>query len=291
MIATDAQARVTMLNPVAEALTGWTIGDALGEPLEAVFTIMSEATRESVATPVQRVLQEGVVVGIANHTVLIARDGVERPVADSAAPICDDSGAISGVALVFRDQTEERAAQRALEQSEARNRAMVSAMPDLLFRIDRDFHYLDCQTSDLRRLYVPREAFIGRKVRDVMPPEVAQVGESAIAQAFPTGEPQVREYVMNMPTGREWYELRAAPINADEVLVIVRDITDRHRAEELTLIRLHLLEFAATHSLDELLQETLDRVGELVNSPVGFYHFVDPNQRTIALQALSLIHI
>lgn len=68
---------------------------------------------------------------------------------------------------------------------------MVAAMPDLLFRIDRDFRYLDCQTSNPARLYLPPEAFIGQKLHDVMPPEVAQIGESAIAQAFATGEPQV----------------------------------------------------------------------------------------------------
>ena len=115
VIATDTQGRVTLLNPVAEALTGWTMDDALGRPLEEVFHIVNEGTRQVVENPVTRVLRDGVVVGLANHTVLIAQDGIERPIADSGAPIRDEQGDISGVVLVFRDVTAEYRAQRERE--------------------------------------------------------------------------------------------------------------------------------------------------------------------------------
>ncbi|MBI5118138.1 PAS domain S-box protein [Candidatus Poribacteria bacterium] len=108
VITTDAEGRVGLLNPVAEALTGWRQEEACGKPLEQLFCIFNEETREPVENPVRRVMREGLVVGLANHTVLMRKDGVERPIADSGAPIRDENGVITGVVLVFRDQTEER---------------------------------------------------------------------------------------------------------------------------------------------------------------------------------------
>jgi PAS domain S-box-containing protein len=110
VITTDQAGLITRLNPVAEHLTGWNETEAQGKPLFEVFRIINETTRDVVENPVLRVLREGVVVGLANHTLLIARDNTERPIADSGAPIRDENGDISGVVLVFRDQTEERAA-------------------------------------------------------------------------------------------------------------------------------------------------------------------------------------
>ncbi|MBY0525621.1 MAG: PAS domain S-box protein [Gemmataceae bacterium] len=112
VVTTDAQGRVTFLNPVAETLTGWTTADAAGQPLTAVFPIINEKTRKAVENPVAKVLDTGHVVGLANHTILIARDGTERPIDDSAAPIKRPDGQISGVVLVFRDVTEQRRAER-----------------------------------------------------------------------------------------------------------------------------------------------------------------------------------
>src|SRR5262249_51397993 len=87
VIATDAEGRVGLMNPVAERLTGWSMADAQGRPLGEVFNIIAEDTRKPVESPVARVLREKRVVGLANHTALIARDGSERPIADSGAPI------------------------------------------------------------------------------------------------------------------------------------------------------------------------------------------------------------
>ena len=109
VITTDTEGRVTFLNPVAEALTGWSEQTgAHGTPLETVFNILHEQTRVPVENPVTRALREGTVVGLANHTVLLARDGTERPIDDSAAPIRDARGRMVGVVLVFRDVTQRR---------------------------------------------------------------------------------------------------------------------------------------------------------------------------------------
>lgn len=108
VIVTDLAGRVTLMNPVAEALTGWARAEAAGRPLGEIFAIMNEETHAPVENPVSRVLREGGVAGLGNHTLLLARDGREIPIADSGAPIRDEAGTMSGVVLVFRDQTAER---------------------------------------------------------------------------------------------------------------------------------------------------------------------------------------
>lgn len=108
VIATDHEGVITFVNPIAETLTGWSRDDARGRPLAEVFRIIREDTREPVASPVDRVIAEGVVVGLANHTILIRRDGTEIAIDDSAAPIRGKADALEGVVLVFRDVAAQR---------------------------------------------------------------------------------------------------------------------------------------------------------------------------------------
>ncbi|HHY55188.1 MAG TPA: GAF domain-containing protein [Chloroflexi bacterium] len=287
VIATDAQGNVTLLNPVAEMLTGWSDADARSKPSTEVFTIIDEATLAPVVNPVEIVLREQRVVELGNHTLLRDRQGGIRPIADAASPIRAANGDVLGVVLVFRDQSAERAAKRALEQSEARLRAMVAAIPDLIFRLDHEYHFLDCQVSDPSLLMIPPEQFLGRRTFDVLPVEIAQGGARAIDAALSTGVMQIYEYTLDLPEGRAWYEQRIAPISTTEVIAITRDVSDIRRNEALMQARLRLLEFANDHPLGDLLTRTLDEVGALVNSPIGFYHFVAPDQRTLSLQAWS----
>ncbi len=167
VITTDVQGRVRRINPIAEQLTGWTEKDAQGNPIESVFSIISEKTREMAENPIQKVLKSGRVVGLANHTLLVTKAGDEIPITDSGAPIRDAEGEIAGVVLVFRDQVRER------------------------------------------------------------------------------------------------------------------------EIENLIHARLCLLEYANDHSLGELLQKTLDELGSMTRSPIGFYHFLEPDQKTISLQTWS----
>ena len=118
VIATDRKGCVTFLNPAAQSLTGWQQEDAVGKPLKDVFNIVSEETGRQIEDPVTKVIREGVVVGLANHTVLIAKDGTKLPIDDSGAPIRDCQGNITGVVLVFHDISERKRAE------EARNRLL-----------------------------------------------------------------------------------------------------------------------------------------------------------------------
>jgi PAS domain S-box-containing protein len=124
VISTDAEGNVEMMNPVAEELTGWKEADASGQSLEKIFRIINEKTRKTIENPVRTVLREGVITGLTNHSVLIARDGTEHPVAHSGSPILIEKEEICGVVLVFRDQTEERSKQRKLSESEERFRVI-----------------------------------------------------------------------------------------------------------------------------------------------------------------------
>jgi PAS domain S-box-containing protein len=108
VIATDTSGRVTFMNPIAETLTGWSLDEARGCALPEVFSIINEETRQPVTNPVDKVLQEGTIIGLANHTVLVRRDGMDIPIDDTAAPILDSTGSLFGVVLIFRDVSDEK---------------------------------------------------------------------------------------------------------------------------------------------------------------------------------------
>jgi PAS domain S-box-containing protein len=134
VIATDNAGRVSFLNPVAEALIGWPQDEARGRFLEEVFDITNETTGQPVENPVAKVLQEGRVVGLANHTILAARDGTKRPIDDSAAPIRGADGATQGVVLIFRDVTEQKRSEAVLAGQKRVLELIVqgASLPDVL---------------------------------------------------------------------------------------------------------------------------------------------------------------
>ncbi len=118
VITTDLHGNVRQLNQAASELTGWEELEAKGFPIEEVFKIINEDSRQKVENPIKRVLKEGSVVGLANHTLLISKDGNEIPISDSGAPIRDENGEIEGTVLVFRDKSEEHSAEKKLRERE-----------------------------------------------------------------------------------------------------------------------------------------------------------------------------
>jgi PAS domain S-box-containing protein len=178
VIATDADGLVTRMNPTAETLTGWPAGEALGQPLAAVFRIVDGQTRTPSVDPVQRVLEHGEIVGLANDTLLLSRDGSERQIADSAAPIRTPAGAITGVVLVFSDVTESYRVQRALRDSELQMRLVTDAMPAAIGRFDTDLRFLFANRAFELLLGQPASAILGRTFGEVF-------GEAAMAKVAP----------------------------------------------------------------------------------------------------------
>jgi len=140
VITTDVDARITNMNAVAESLTAWTTADAMGHPLDVIFRIVNETTRLTVESPVKRALAQGAIVGLANHTVLLAKDGTERPIDDSAAPIRRTDGVILGCVLVFRDISERHQQQAALEERERQFHTLAESIPQLAWMAHADGH-------------------------------------------------------------------------------------------------------------------------------------------------------
>lgn len=138
VITTDKKGKIQQMNPIAEKLCGWKESEAKNEPLERVFKIISEISGKTTQNAVSKVLKSGKIIGLANHTLLVSKNGKRIPIADSSAPIKDKDGEIIGVVLVFRDQTDERNYQNALEDRERKFSTLVSNLPGFVYRCAND---------------------------------------------------------------------------------------------------------------------------------------------------------
>lgn len=166
VISTDPNGHVSYMNGVAEALTGWPLAEALGRPLPDVFAVINEFSRQPAENPALRVLREGTIVGLANHTVLIARDGTERPIDDSAAPIRDDSGNPLGAVLVFRDVSERRQAEAALRRNEAELSDFLENANVGLHWVAPDGTILRANKTELDLLGYDQDEYVGRQIAE-----------------------------------------------------------------------------------------------------------------------------
>jgi PAS domain S-box-containing protein len=238
VITTDIQGHITYLNEVAATLTGWPRNEALGQPLERVFNIVNEITLKPVENPADRALREGVIVGLANHTVLIKKDGTKCPIDDSAAPIRDEHGYVSGCVLIFRDVT----AQRLVEQDKANQlitarllAAIVESSDDAIISKSLDGTIQTWNAAAERLFGYTFEEAVGKHISIVIPPErIAE--EDQIVASLKAGkriEHFETERVRN--DGRRIIvSLTISPIKDDAGNVvgaskIVRDVTDRIR--------------------------------------------------------------
>jgi PAS domain S-box-containing protein len=241
VITTDTEGRVTFLNPVAESLTGWGQEQAQGQPLEAVFPILHEQTRRPVENPVARVIREGVIVGLGNHTVLLVRDGTERPIDDSAAPIRGEKGETVGVVLIFRDVTAQRQAQLALRQSEARKTAILDTALDCIITIDHEGKVVEFNPAAERTFGYKRGDVLGRQMAElIIPTTLREKHRRGLAHYLATGVGPVLDKRIEMSAlradGTEFpVELAITRISAEGpplFTAYLRDITERKRAEQ-----------------------------------------------------------
>jgi len=361
VISTDINGLIVQMNPVAEKLCGWELTDALGKPLTEVFKIINAETRQTVADPVKKVLENGEIVGLANHTVLISKDCTEYQIADSAAPIKNKEDSISGVVLVFSDVTEKYASQKQIKENEERfdlamkassdglfdwnlesneiyyapawkkmlgyedhelpndfsvweyttepedvkkswelqqklisrqidrfvlefkmkhkdghwvdilsraeaifndqgkairivgthtdiserkqaeavlreseehNKALLSAIPDMMFVFDKNGVFVDYYANKNSAILTDANFFIGKNIFDVLPPQIAELTISKLEQVFQSGELQVFTYQLEIDHELKDFESRMVLCGKDKATAIVRDITERKQAEE-----------------------------------------------------------
>jgi len=236
VITTDLQGRITGMNPVAIEITGWPLTEAMGRPLADVFRILNEDTGESVTTPIERILREGAVVGLPQRSVLVHRNGSSRAIADSGAPIRDARGALRGVVLVFRDQTDEREAERALRESEMRfNHLAYSGILGIIIA-DTDGKIHDLNDTFLRMLNYTREDFEAGLIQlsELTPPEWLDSDQIAREYFKGSGSIRAREKEYFRKDGsRVPVLVGAAMLDAPRFIAFVLDLTEQRRAELL----------------------------------------------------------
>ncbi len=174
VIATDAEARVTLLNPLAEKLTGWTQAQASGRPIGQIFSIINKETRQPATIPVMETLAQGTVQGLANHTVLIARDGSECDIADSCAPIRDREDQVVGAVLVFRDVTGEYAAQQALRDNTTLIQTILNTVVDGIVTLHAHGGIVETVNSAAERMFGYTAAELSGKTFSLLIPELDQ---------------------------------------------------------------------------------------------------------------------
>src|SRR5437868_2236706 len=243
VIVTDMQGRIISVNPEAERLTGWKNSDAEGQPLFQVFRIVNEHTRQPADDPVQKALRDGMPVGLANHTVLISKDGREIPIDDSAAPIREASGPVLGVVLVFRDVTEQRAAQ----QARARLAAIVEFSGDAIVTKSLDGIIQSWNVGAQRLFGYTAEEVIGKPVTIIFPPDRLNE-EDTILQRIRHGQPVERlETIRVAKDGRQipvWVSispLKDADGNVTGASKIIHDVSEVLAAREALIREKELL--------------------------------------------------
>ena len=236
VITTNIDARITDLNKVAERLTGWSRDEALGQPLERVFNIVNETSRRPVENPATRALREGVIVGLANHTVLVKKDGSECPIDDSAAPIRDEQGHVSGCVLIFRDVTEQRLIEREKASQLITARllaAIVESSDDAIISKSLEGIIQSWNAAAERLFGFTAEEAVGQHISLVIPPDRITEEDQIIASLKAGNRIEHFETERVRKDGqRIIVSLSISPIKDDSGNVvgaskIVRDVTER----------------------------------------------------------------
>ncbi|MBF0550909.1 MAG: PAS domain S-box protein [Deltaproteobacteria bacterium] len=233
VIGTDLAGNVTLLNRVAENLTGWPEEEAIGRPLARVFPIINQITRQVCEDPVSKVLKSGRIITLANHTVLISRTGAEMIIADSAAPILDENGVLLGVVLVFRDTTEQKRAEFALQNKTEELDRFFSLVLDLLCIADTQGFFRRVNPAWEKTLGYGREELEGSKFLDFVHPEDLESTLRAVDRL--SAQEEVYDFVNRYRCkdgSYRWIEWRSSPDAAGLIYAAAHDITDRRRAEE-----------------------------------------------------------
>ncbi len=292
VIVTDPRGHVSFLNPEAEKLTGWNKTEALGQPLSDIFRIFNERTRQPAENPVHKVLETGRTVALANHTVLVTRTGGETPIDDSAAPIRNPDGSVSGVVLIFRDVAEQRRAMRA----QAHLAAIVEHSGDVIVTKDLNGYIQSWNESAERMFGYRAEEVIGKHVTILFPPERLKE-EDYILGRLRHGQPverletvRVAKNGRRIPVSVSISPLRDPEGNLIGASKIIHDITDLVTAKEQLNVANEKLESHA-QQLEKLVQERTARLNELVGDLEAFSYSIVHDLRGPLRAMQSFAHL
>ena len=231
VISTDNQGRVVWMNAIAERLTGWIEKEATGKPVIDVFRIVNAVTGGVAPDPVRRALVEGRIVGLANHTMLLSRDGSNYQIADSCAPIRAMDGGVLGVVLVFRDVTREYSLRNHLIDTTRELELFFDVTADLLAVGDEDGKILRMNQAWSRLLGYPAESMVGNRFVDYLHQD--DVEYTVAAMRMLVSESDIRAHINRFRKSDGSYcrlEWRSR-LHGGLVYASARDVTERERAE------------------------------------------------------------
>jgi PAS domain S-box-containing protein len=239
VITTDTEGRVTFINSVAESLTGWTLEEAAGQPLDRVFRIIGEVSRQLVESPTVRALRDGVIVELANHSLLIAKAGTERPIDDSAAPIRNDKGEIAGVVLVFRDISERRRHEQQVQDALTFADNIIATLREPFVVLDKTLRVQTANRAFYRTFHAEKEETEGRFIFDLGNgqwniPRLRTLLDGVLSNSHPIHDCDVEH---DFPAiGRKIMLLNASRFESVDsrpnlILLAIEDITERKQAE------------------------------------------------------------
>jgi PAS domain S-box-containing protein len=241
VITADTAGRVSYLNPAAESMTGWELTEARGVPLEQVFRIVNEITHAPAQSPVNKVLQTGKVIGLANHTALIAKNGTVISIEDSAAPIRDANGQVTGIVMVFHDVTQRRRAEREVRETAERLQLALAAgnLGDWSWDAHTDALTLGARAAQIFGL-PPHAPITWTQMRERLLVESdGERARIAVEQALAERSDYNIEYQVARPSGEQcWVAARGRGLYADNgatlgMIGVVQDITERKHAEAI----------------------------------------------------------
>lgn len=239
VITTDINSGVTFLNPAAQSLTGCTLEEAAGQPLDRVFRIINEESRQPVESPTVRALREGVVVGLANHSLLIAKDGTERPIDDCAAPVRNDKGEVAGVVLVFRDISERRRQEQHVQDALTYADNIIATLRVPFVVLDKSLRVQTANQAFYQTFHAEHEKTEGHFIYDLGNgqwniPRLQSLLEGVLSNSHPIHGYEVEH---DFPAiGKKIMLLNARRLESVDsqpglILLAIEDITERKRAE------------------------------------------------------------
>jgi PAS domain S-box-containing protein len=240
VIATDADGRVTRMNPVAASITGWKFEDARGRPVTDVFHLIHDATKKEVQGPVAEALRLGKTAEISDAALLVAKNGTKHRVADSASPIRASDGTLRGAVLVFRDITKLLEDARQLRRTHAFLDSIVENIPDMVFVKDaEDLAFVRFNRAGEKLLDLKREELLGKTDFAFFPPDQAKAFVEKDRETLRRKTiVEIPEEPLTTPSGVRWLSTKKVPVLGDDgepeyLLGISADITDRRRADVL----------------------------------------------------------